>query len=235
MNYKKRNLSCSLIISIFVASCIILPFSVPVVSNVIVRMNDDNATNQAIATLVDNAPNSIVVDYRSPMYSILISRVIRAAIWVSHGSEQGILADNALMLWGEFAKDIAITPSKDIVLACNSKQLESYVSPQEALLFDGSVESNLGALLVSLILGGVHSLNAIASKLISLATGQTPLMFLELTTLEFAWDTINFMIGLMLAGAGLYITQGVVNAIYGMGTLLFIDTALLARAVMGGY
>jgi hypothetical protein len=234
MRTRKQNLLVISVIIVISMPLVIMPLSSPVLSNVVVRMSDDVSTEQAISTLECNTQGLMVVDYGSLEYFLLINRVAGIVVWVSHGSDQGILVDNNVMSWERFSQDIRMTPSKDVVLACDSSKLESYLSPSEAFLFEAAVEATLGALVVSFILNGAIAMLSLIAALASLALGVIQIHFLALTTLEFAWDTITFVISLMLLGAGLFITEGLVMAILHLQSVLFIDTAFIVAEVLSG-
>ena len=212
----------------------IMPLSSPVLSNLVVRMSDDVSTEQAITTLERNTQNLVVVDYGSLEYFLMIGRAVETVVWVSHGSDQGILVGNSVMSWQRFSQDIKMTPARDVVLACDSSELSSCLSPGEAFLFDGAIEATLGALIASFILNGAIAMESLLTALTSLALGVIQIHFLVLTMEEFAWDVVIFMINLLLAGAGLFITEGLVMTIFHMTELLFIDTFVIAGEAVSG-
>ncbi|MHA1928857.1 MAG: hypothetical protein ACTSV2_09825 [Candidatus Thorarchaeota archaeon] len=235
MKMDKQNLAVLSFMVTILMSLAIMPLSSPVLSNVVVRMSDDASTQQAITTLEANTQNLIVVDYGSLEYSLIINRVAGIVVWVSHGSDQGILVDDAVMSWESFSRNIKMTPSQDAVLACDSSNLDSYVLPSEAFLFDGPIDATIGALITSFILNGAVVVEALIDTILSLVTGEIQIHLLELTLMEFAWDTVVFVVGLLFAGVGFFITEALVMAIFHICTVLFIDTAFIAAEVLEGH
>ncbi len=235
MIIKKQNI---LLISVIVTTLMplaIMPLSSPVLSNVVVRMSDDVSTNQAITILESNTQNLVIVDYGSLEYFLMISRVAGAVVWVSHGSDQGILVGNSVMSWQRFSQDIKMTPARDVVLACDSSELSSYLSPDEAFLFDGAIEATLGALIASFILNGAIAMQTLLTALTSLALGVIQIHFLELTFMEYVWATFSFVISVALVGIGAFIlTEEVELAVLHGCQLLFYDTFFIAGEVAQG-
>ncbi|MHA1772072.1 MAG: hypothetical protein ACTSYL_04465 [Candidatus Thorarchaeota archaeon] len=130
----------------------IMPLSAPVVSDVVVVMHHDRAVNTAVQTIVANDPHVRIVEYGSLEYALTIHRTAGRVVWVSHGSEQGILAGPHVLSWRAFSSRIQMTPGKDIVLACDSAKISKYVSFPQVLSFKGIVDAQLGALIISYIL-----------------------------------------------------------------------------------
>jgi hypothetical protein len=219
---------------VVLSSIFIMPLSVPVLSNVVVVMHHDSATATAVHTLVENVPNVKVVDYDSLDYILVIHRAVRQVVWVSHGSEYGILTPHGMLSWNEFSHMIDRTPNRDLILACKSSEIYKYIDHSAALGFTGCVEATLGALVSSFVISGVIRSCALENTLDKLIRGIITPRILELTMLEFAWDTVNFMINLMFLGAGFLITDLIINTLIDMFCLLFIDTALIAGGVLAG-
>jgi hypothetical protein len=139
------------------------------------------------------------------------------------------------MTWKDFSHRVDRTPGRDIVLACKSSEIYKFIDNSAALGFTGIVEATLGGFLASNILLKSFEINYFINTIFKLFTGAIEVQFLDLTLLEFAWDTVNFMIGLMLSGAGLMITSAVIDCLLTIVGVLFIDVFLIAGAVAGGY
>lgn len=131
---------------------VIMPLSVPVLSNVVVVMHDDAATSAAVNTITECTQDVKVVKYNSLDYVLTIQRVAGQVVWASHGSEEGILAQHDIIPWQMFSNQIQLTPGRDIVLACHSASLENFVSPGSMVGVDGSIDAILGGLLASYLL-----------------------------------------------------------------------------------
>ncbi|MFW9832790.1 MAG: hypothetical protein ACFFEK_02250 [Candidatus Thorarchaeota archaeon] len=235
MRLRRQNVLVYSVILTILMPLAIMPLSSPVLANLVVRMSDDVSTEQAITTLECNTQNLVVVDYGSLEYFLMIGRAVETVIWVSHGSDQGILVGNSVMSWQRFSYDIKMTPSRDVVLACDSSELSSYLSPGEAFLFDGAIEATLGALIASFILNGAIVMQSLLTALTSLALGVIQIHFLILTFMEYVWDTFNFVISVALCGIGAFIlTETVEVAVLHSCQLLFYDTFLIAGEVAQG-
>ncbi len=116
-------------------------------------MHHDSAVSTAVRTITANVPDVRVVEYGSPEYALMIHRVLGRVVWVSHGSDEGILAGSQVLSWQAFSSRTEITPGKDIVLACHSAAMHHYVeNVDNVMTFDGVVDAVLGSLLVSAVI-----------------------------------------------------------------------------------
>ncbi|RLI47688.1 MAG: hypothetical protein DRO73_11325 [Candidatus Thorarchaeota archaeon] len=152
----------------------VMPLSAPMVSDVVVVMHHDSAVSTAVRTIVANGPNVEVVEYGSLEYALTIHRVVRRVVWVSHGSEDGILAGSQVLSWQAFSSRIEMTPGKDIVLACNSAEINQYVSKGSVLSFGGAIDAILGGLIASFVLfsspGMRRSIGTVQARFVSRLT-----------------------------------------------------------------
>jgi len=57
-----------------------------------------------------------------------------------------------VLSWQAFSSRIEMTPGKDIVLACNSAEINQYVSKGSVLSFGGAIDAILGGLIASFVL-----------------------------------------------------------------------------------
>ncbi|MHA1781077.1 MAG: hypothetical protein ACTSYL_09490 [Candidatus Thorarchaeota archaeon] len=135
----------------------VMPLSAPVVSDVVVVMHHDSAVNTAVRTIVANDPHVQVIEYGSLEYALAIHRVVRRVVWVSHGSDDGIVAGAQMLSWRAFSSRTQMTPGKDIVLACDSGEINQYVPTGAVLGFGGSIDAILGGLIASFILSSSTS------------------------------------------------------------------------------
>ncbi len=85
-----------LVMIVMVSPLWVMPLSTPVMADVVVVMHRDSAVNTAVRTITENAPDVRVVEYGSLEYALTISRTVGRVVWVSHGSEEGILAEERL-------------------------------------------------------------------------------------------------------------------------------------------
>ncbi|MCF2137065.1 MAG: hypothetical protein K9W43_07435 [Candidatus Thorarchaeota archaeon] len=135
----------------------VMPLSAPVVSDVVVVMHHDSAVNTAVRTIVANDPHVQVMEYGSLEYALAIHRVVRRVVWVSHGSDDGIVAGAQVLSWRAFSSRTQMTPGKDIVLACDSGEINQYVPTGAVLSFGGMIDAILGGLIASFILSSSTS------------------------------------------------------------------------------
>ncbi|MCF2137063.1 MAG: hypothetical protein K9W43_07425 [Candidatus Thorarchaeota archaeon] len=150
----------------------VMPLSAPVVSDVVVVMHHDSAVRTAVRTIVANDPHVQVMEYGSLEYVLTIHRTIGRVVWVSHGSEEGILAQSHELSWKAFSGRVQMTPGKDIVLACNSAQVNKYISASDAIGFIGIVDASLGGLLAVYLLERTPIvLGVIMSRVAALLSG----------------------------------------------------------------
>jgi len=123
----------------------------PIPNQLVVRLEDSQAVNNAIVNLEQNLPNLVVLDYDSAEYKLKYWRFLGVAIWVSHGSEEGVMINGELMQWDVLENPIKGTPNKDIVLSCYSNALveQTDLSSASVATFSGEVDAVIGSLVVS--------------------------------------------------------------------------------------
>ncbi|MCF2136346.1 MAG: hypothetical protein K9W43_03815 [Candidatus Thorarchaeota archaeon] len=130
----------------------IMPLSAPVVSDVVVVMHHDRAVNTAVQTIVANDPHVRIVEYESLEYALTIHRTAGRVVWVSHGSENGILAGSRVISWNAFSSRIKMTPGNDLILACKSSEINKYIPVTQVIGFPDSIDAVLGGFIVTLLL-----------------------------------------------------------------------------------
>lgn len=151
---EKRLQSLSMvIIAIIILPVMILPFSVPITSDIVVVMQKDDAVTTTTNIIKENVPGIMIMEYESLDYFLTIQRVLGRIIWVSHGSSQGIATEGGLLTWNSFASLVEMTPGKDVVLACDSSSLDEFIeSDEEVMTFDGLLEGRIWAYAISTLL-----------------------------------------------------------------------------------
>jgi len=125
--------------------------STPVFGTIAVRMSNDKTINTSIAVLESNLDNLKIVDYNTFEFVIEISRIVGPVIWVGHGNPDGIETTDTSISWDDFSRNIRRTAASDYVLSCYSSNLieQTTLNHDDALTFEGEVDSTLGALIVS--------------------------------------------------------------------------------------
>ena len=122
-----KQLKVPVIVLLVFSMTLITMLTEPVAFPLTVKMSDDKTVNIAMEMLKNNGLNTIVVTYNSPMYHLLIWRACAGVIWIGHGLQQGIKTHTGTMPWPKLASEILLTPSKDIILSCESANLKKYV------------------------------------------------------------------------------------------------------------
>ncbi|MHA1769962.1 MAG: hypothetical protein ACTSYL_01685 [Candidatus Thorarchaeota archaeon] len=170
----------------------VMPLSAPVVSDVVVVMHDDSAVRTAVRTITVNDPHVQVVEYGSLQYALTIHRTLGRVVWVSHGSEKGILAGATVISWSKFSRFVTDTPNRDIVLACNSANIYEFVpSDDEVVGIDGLVDAGLGGLIVAYLLSpNKNVLNQVMVRIGDILSGQSVVRLLSPVTITLSvwWD-----------------------------------------------
>ena len=125
--------------------------STPVFGTIAVRMSNDKTINTSIAVLESNLEDLKIVDYNTFEFAIEISRIVGPVIWVGHGNPDGIETADTSISWDDFSSNIRRTAASDYVLSCYSSSLieQTTLDHNDALTFEGEVDSTLGALIVS--------------------------------------------------------------------------------------
>jgi hypothetical protein len=148
---ERPRLFCGVLILIIFSPLLIMPLSTPMLSNVVIVMHEDEATNLTLATLRANIPNLQVISYGSPIYYLSIFRLMNPTLWLSHGTEEGILAGVDVISWRDFSRMVEMTPSNDVILACESSGINEYVDSGAALGFEGSIDARVAGFVGSII------------------------------------------------------------------------------------
>ncbi len=157
----------------------VMPLSAPVMADVVVVMHRDSAVNTAVRTITENAPAVQVVEYGSLDYALTIHRAFGRVVWVSHGSEEGILLRSGMMTWKRFSRLTTLTPGRDIVLACESDRVNEYVSSSQAIGIGGTIDATLGGLFVAYLLSPTgYIVRAVWERTTSLVLGSVVPEFL---------------------------------------------------------
>ena len=144
----------SLLIVLIMSMSVITAITSPVMGVTIVKMGDNNAIDKSILAIREDVPNPYILEYSSLEFSLRISHCFGPVIWIGHGNDQGISTDNLQMSWVEFASNIEKTPSKDIVLSCDSKNLikQTDLEETDVFTFEGEIDAVIGGLFSSYLI-----------------------------------------------------------------------------------
>jgi hypothetical protein len=143
---------CGVLVLIILSPLLIMPLSTPLLGNVVIVMHEDDATNLTLNTLRANIPDLQIIYYGSPMYYLSIFRLMNPTLWLSHGTEEGILAGADVISWQDFSHITMMTPSNDVILACDSSGINEYVDTGDALGFEGIIDARVAGLVGSVII-----------------------------------------------------------------------------------
>ncbi len=205
-------LETALLMIVMLSPLWVIPLSSPVVADTVVVMHHDSVVSTAVRTIVANDPAVRVVDYGSLEYALTLHRVVGRVVWVSHGSEDSILAQSHVLSWKAFSSRIEMTPGKDIVLACNSAEINQYVDDRLVIGFTGVVDATLGGLFVTYLLAPSENvLTMMYEQVVALLGGEDkPPMLLgyivgQLGPNELFWACVGvtFLVVSLLAGYGM--------------------------------
>lgn len=181
-----------LVMIVMVSPLWVMPLSSPVVADVVVVMHHDSAVSTAIRTITENIPDVKVVEYGSLEYALTIHRTLGRVVWVSHGSEKGILAGATVISWSKFSRFVTETPNRDIILACNSANIYKFVpSEDEVVGIDGLVDAGLGGLIVSYLLSpNKNVMSRVMVRIGDLLGGRSVVRLLSPVTITLSvwWD-----------------------------------------------
>ncbi|RLI48172.1 MAG: hypothetical protein DRO73_10030 [Candidatus Thorarchaeota archaeon] len=98
---------------------------------------------------------------------------------MSHGHKDGILVGRQVISWSTFSTRIETSPGKDIVLACESGEINKYVPFSQVMGIRGAVDATLGGLLATYLLEPSEAvLNSIFERISGLLSGQVLPQFL---------------------------------------------------------
>ena len=134
-----------------VSTLFIMPLSVPIFNHLVVVMTPDSSVDRAADVMKQEIPDAIVVEYGSLEFGMIAHRAYGGVTWISHGSEDNVKLGTDRADWKDMVALVRTTPSKDVVLACHSSEMDEYIDNDEVVTFPGLVDSVLGALFVSSI------------------------------------------------------------------------------------
>jgi hypothetical protein len=170
----------------------LMPLGTLIPSDAVVVMYDDSTVKDGINAITSYDENILVIKYGSIEYALMMHRIIGTVVWISHGSEDGIALESKTLSWEDFVSNIHLTSGKDVVLACESDQVYSYVSHKEAIAFDGAVDAILGGFFVAWLLTGIRdALTSAFERVTSLDDGSAISDDLYWSTMEKAWFGID--------------------------------------------
>ena len=88
----------------------------PIPNQLVVKLDDSQNTDNAVSSLKQNLPNAVVMEFSSTEFNLKYWRFLSEVIWVSHGSEEGVMINGKLAEWAILEDPIKRTPNKDIPL-----------------------------------------------------------------------------------------------------------------------
>ena len=152
-NKIKKDFVFFIIITTFLVANFIPAFTIPLYQPLIVRFGDSNEVTQSVHTLVQNYPEAKVLDFKE-IHSLIdvltIMRSYSAIILVGHGSNNGILGPNGVILsWKEIGAWINSLPnSYVIILSCNSNIAKTFIN-KPFIGFSEDIDAISGGLIVA--------------------------------------------------------------------------------------
>jgi hypothetical protein len=179
-------------ILIIMSPMVLVPFGTLIPSDAVVVMYDDSAVREGIDAITSYDEDILVLEYGSIEYALMIHRIIGTVVWISHGSEDGIALQGKTLSWENFISNIHLTNGKDIVLACESDQIYSYVTYEDAIAFGGAVDAIIGGFFAAWLLTGViDALTSAFERVTALNDGSAVSNDLYWSTMERAWFGID--------------------------------------------
>ncbi|RLI48219.1 MAG: hypothetical protein DRO73_09935 [Candidatus Thorarchaeota archaeon] len=97
-----------------------------------------------------------------------------------------------------FSSRTEITPGKDIILACDSREINKYISTTSVVGFTGPVDATVGGLIVSFLLAPQDSvLKTTYEHIVEIARGMVGPEFLDLSLAEITYWTAIFFLSIL--------------------------------------
>ena len=152
----KKWKSALLVLSITAILCglpLIPAYSTPVTAPIVVLFGESEGEIAVANMILSEFPNSNIVKYGSPHFSLIFWRAISDVIYVAHGSEKGVAISSHEIHWADFARLALCTPSgRQYFASCYSQeaaQLASSLRPTAHILgFDGVIDAELASLCI---------------------------------------------------------------------------------------
>ncbi|MFW9833799.1 MAG: hypothetical protein ACFFEK_07380 [Candidatus Thorarchaeota archaeon] len=195
-------------ILILMSPLVLMPLETIIPSDAVVVMYDDSTVKDSINAITTYDDDILVLEYGSIGYALMIPRIIGTVVWISHGTEDGIVSNSEILSWEDFVSSIQLTSGKDVVLACESDHIYNYVSNDEAFAFSGAVDAKLGGFFVAWLLTGIRdALTSAFARITTLRDGSAVSDNLYWSTMERAWfgiDAALFMVSALSTSFALW-------------------------------
>lgn len=225
--------------SMLITSAAFAATSVPI-ENLIVNLNEKNdiAINNAISTLKSELENVKVVNYNSFEDILAGLRTVVNLIYLGHGDSNGLKVGNQILTWKQASQ---LTNRYHVVnkvdfLNCNSANLIPFKSTNQkiGMTFVGSVDSVVGALVISTILnirlGKISQSISIFNKAFNrdqaVMKGKILPHLLYLGPNERKTSVILFVFFALLTLLGAYVSTGALSGFFTLHVQFAIETFL---------
>jgi len=213
-------IECALLVIAVLSPLWVIPLSTPVFSDVVVVMHHDSAVNTAARTVTENVLDVQVVEYGSLEYALTIHRMLGRVVWVFHSRGDEILVGKQAISWSAFSTRTETSPGKDIVLACESGEMNKYVPLSQDIGIRSAMDATLGGLLaVYLLEPSEVVLNSIFERISGLLSGQVLPEFLAPFDVQIAswlgWTGLHRTVMVNLLDLLLYACPAIVVVVFG--------------------
>lgn len=174
---KIKKLALLVVITVIFSIPFYHALSTSVPGTIAIQLGEDESINCATRTLQNNLPGISIIKYDSFKYHLISHRVLQPIIWIGHGNQEGIIANNELMKWTQFSEKIMQSRSLDIILSCYSSQIiqQTTLTRNDVITFNNNIDSILGSLFIAYALTGSQSiLSQAGNHYLSLLKKETP-------------------------------------------------------------
>lgn len=175
--FKIKKLALLVVIAVIFSIPFYQALSTSVPGTIAIQLGEDESINCATRTLQNNLPGISIIEYNSFKYHLISHRVVQPIIWIGHGTQEGILANNALMKWTQFSEKIKQSRSLDIILSCYSSEIiqQTTLTRNDVITFNNGIDSILGSLFIAYALTGSQTiLSQAGNHYLSLLNKETP-------------------------------------------------------------
>ena len=111
------------ILAILIATAVITPLTTPINTTMIIPLSKSEPVKYTTMKIRELLPNAIILKPNNPLYNLYQWRNLGEAIYVSHGTERGILIGEKLVKWGEFTGNLRTIAANSVFIAsCYSQK-----------------------------------------------------------------------------------------------------------------
>ena len=159
---------------------------------VIVQLSNDQAVTTSTNVILENTPNALVVQYGSFQAYLAMVSPIKNLIIIGHGSEEGVIVQDDLTSWENYADIVDHMGAREkVLLNCESIRAKEFLQSDNVFTFSSEIDARMGGMVADMVIrqdqptfNMVESADELFTLYDDLASGKVSPINLGLTTAE---------------------------------------------------